>query len=60
MKVFKLSDEEVSCILTGLYLAHSKYSDTDVNNMLICDKLISLLDEDVEVFFENKNIKKEK
>lgn len=61
IKVIKLEDEEVSCIITGLNFAHSNYQKNgDKEKMLICDKLIDLID-DIDVFLEKKeNLKDEK
>ena len=49
------------CIITGLNFAHSNYQKNgDKEKMLICDKLIGLID-DIDVFLEKKeNLKDEK
>lgn len=61
IKVIKLEDEDVSCILTGLNFAYSNYQKNgDKEKMLICDKLIGLID-DIDIFLEKKeNYKNEK
>lgn len=56
LKVIKLDDVEVSVVLTGLTLVHTKYfNDKDKESMLLSDKLLDLIkDSDIYIGEVNK------
>lgn len=57
IKVIQLDDTQVSVILAGLMLAHSKYiNNEDKQNAIVADKLISFI-ENSEIFIGEVNKK---